>query len=415
MNAIEITRKDLLLLFRDRRTLSVLVALPLAFIAIIGSSTGQLFSQAGAARKIKVGVVDAQRSKQSVNVVDELQRIEALDVSNFDDRPAARIALAEDKIHVLLYIGPSYDTLVDALEPYDLFHRDEGRLKERLKSLDIAVESGSFLANASELVKIVVFDLAYQTIASPVIQKDTKLAKQFQRASRKSAADLEELAQALPADSAESSGTSASSANNFNSIVYQTVVPGYTVMFVFFIVTFMARSFIGERDLGTLNRLHLAPISRSGIMIGKTIPFLIISLVQTALLFLAGRLLFGMEWGAQPLLLLPVMLCTSMAATALGLMVAAIVRTEAQVSAYGNFLVLTMAGISGCMMPRNWQPELMQQLGLVTPHSWALIAYDQILNRPDPEMAVVIKCCVILLTFALGFFSIGWWRSREMD
>ncbi len=416
MNASQITRKDLLLLFRDRRTLSVLVALPLAFIAIIGSSTGQLFSQAGAARKIKIGVVDAQHSDQSVKVVDELHRIEALDISTFDDRPAARTALAEDKIHVLLYIGPSYDARVDALEVYEVLHLQEGRLKYKLDSLDMAVESGSFLANASELVREVVFAKTYQTFADTVVKKDKVLALHIQRASRQiGVADLEGQVQELPADSAESSSTADSGAKNFNSIVYQTVVPGYTVMFVFFIVTFMARSFIGERDLGTMHRLQLAPISRPGIMIGKTVPFLIISLVQTALLFLAGRLLFGMEWGAQPLLLLPVMLCTSMAATSLGLMVAALVRTEAQVSAYGNFLVLTMAGISGCMMPRNWQPELMQQIGLVTPHSWALIAYDQILNRPEPEMAVVIKCCLILLTFACGYFSIGWWRSREMD
>ena len=411
INASQITKKDLLLLFRDRRTLSVLVALPLAFIAIIGSSTGQLFSQAQTARKIKIGVVDAQHSDQSIKVVDELHRISALEISNFDDRPAARTALAEDDIHVLLYIGPSYDKQVDALEVYDLFHRDEGRLKGKLKSLDISVESGSFLANASELVKVVVFDLAFQTIAETVVKKDTKLALQIKRASRKSVEEFEEQVQDLPEDASDLS----SGAKNFNSIVYQTVVPGYTVMFVFFIVTFMARSFIGERDLGTLNRLHLAPISRPGIMIGKTVPFLIISLVQTALLFLAGRLLFGMEWGARPLLIVPVMLCTSIAATALGLMVAALVRTEAQVSAYGNFLVLTMAGISGCMMPRNWQPELMQKLGLVTPHSWALIAYDQILNRPDPETAVVVKCCLIMLAFAVGFFSIGWWRSREME
>jgi ABC-2 type transport system permease protein len=412
MNASQITRKDLLLLSRDRRTLSVLVALPLAFIAIIGSSTGQLFSEAGAARKIKVGVVDAQHSPQSILVVDELQKIEALEISSFDDRAGGRTALAEDRIHVLLYIGPSYDARVDALEVYEVLHLQEGRLKYKLDSLDMAVESGSFLANASELVREVVFAKTYQTFADTVVKKDKVLALHIKKATDKSHARSEALAQEL---AAESPAPPDSGAKNFNSIVYQTVVPGYTVMFVFFIVTFMARSFIGERDLGTLHRLQLAPISRPGIMIGKTVPFLIISLVQTALLFMAGRLLFGMDWGAQPLLLLPVMLCTSMAATSLGLMVAALVRTEAQVSAYGNFLVLTMAGISGCMMPRNWQPELMQQIGLVTPHSWALIAYDQILNRPEPEMAVVIKCCTILLAFACGFFAIGWWRSREMD
>ena len=261
----------------------------------------------------------------------------------------------------------------------------------------------------------VVFAKTYQTIAGPVVKKDSKYWPCTSSGPVENRRPSSKAGCRIAGDSAESAGASASGAKNFNSIVYQTVVPGYTVMFVFFIVTFMARSFIGERDLGTLHRLQLAPISRPGIMIGKTVPFLIISLVQTALLFLAGRLLFGMEWGAQPLLIVPVMLCTSMAATSLGLMVASLVRTEAQVSAYGNFLVLTMAGISGCMMPRNWQPELMQQVGLVTPHAWALIAYDQILNRPEPEMAVVVKCCLILLAFALGFFSIGWWRSREME
>src|SRR5262249_3752513 len=187
-------------------------------------------------------------------------------------------------------------------------------------------------------------------------------------------------------------------------------------MFVFFIVNFMARSFIGERDMGTLNRLRLAPITRPGMMIGKTVPFLIISLVQTALLFAAGKVLFHMSWGPHPWMLLPVMLCTSLAATSLGLMVSTLVRTEAQVSAYGNFLVLTMAGISGCMMPRSWQPELMQKLWLITPHGWDLIAYDQILSRQmGPELSVVLKCCEMLLAFAAGFFVIGWWRARELD
>src|SRR5690349_5452862 len=176
MNTIQITRKDPLLLFRDRRTWSVLVALPLVFIAIIGSSTGQLFSEAGAARKIKIGVVDAQHSDQSVHVVDELHGIEALELSTFDDRALARTALAEDKIHVMLYIGPSYDLRVDALEVYDVLHPEEGRLAGKLKNFDIAVESGSFLANASELVEIVVFAKTLQTIAGPVVRKNPKLA-----------------------------------------------------------------------------------------------------------------------------------------------------------------------------------------------------------------------------------------------
>jgi ABC-2 type transport system permease protein len=411
MNSREITSKDLLLLCRDRRTLSVLVALPLAFISILGFSTGQLFSQADKAHAVKVGVVDADATELSENIIQKMQGMSALTVSSYPDRAAARSALAEDKIHVLLYIGPTYHEKVADVELYDFFHVDRGRLQGKLKFLDIAVESGSFLANSSQIVQELVFSFALQTMAPTVIDKDPKLKLQIARASRKSEGETATPEDENPAPAVPD----AAAGRSFNTIVYQTLVPAYTVMFVFFIVTFMARSFIGERDMGTLNRLRMAPITRTGMMIGKTVPFLVISLVQTGLLFLAGKWLFGMDWGPRPTLLLPVMFCTSVAATSLGLMVATIVRTEAQVSAYGNFLVLTMAGISGCMMPRTWQSELMQKVGLITPHAWALIAYDQILNRPDPEVSVVVKSCLVMLAFAGGFFAIGWWRSRDLD
>jgi ABC-2 type transport system permease protein len=186
-------------------------------------------------------------------------------------------------------------------------------------------------------------------------------------------------------------------------------------MFVFFIVNIMARSFIAERDLETLKRLRIAPISRIGLLIGKTVPFLLISLVQTLLLFVAGKALFGMSWGPEPWMLAPIMLATSLAATALGLVVATTVRTDSQVSAYGNFLVLILAGISGCLMPRSWQPELMQKIGLVTPHAWALIAYDQVLNRDEPDLLLVGKCIGVVTAFAAAFFVIGWSRYRSLE
>ena len=46
---------------------------------------------------------------------------------------------------------------------------------------------------------------------------------------------------------------------------------------------------------------------------------------------MCGKLLFGMSWGNAPWLLLPVIVCTSMAATALGLLVATILLFPAWV------------------------------------------------------------------------------------
>src|SRR4029077_7875462 len=134
-----------------------------------------------------------------------------------------------------------------------------------------------------------------------------------------------------------------------------------------------ARSMLGERDTGTLTRLFVGPVTRAQLMIGKTIPFLVISLLQTVLLLLAGNLLFHMSWGESPWMLVPVILATSLAATALRLLVATAVRTDSQVAVYNSFLVSLMAGIRGFLIPRSWQRELMQQIALVTPHAWALI------------------------------------------
>jgi ABC-2 type transport system permease protein len=414
MNAWQITKKDLRLLVRDRRTLFVLVALPLAFISILGVSAGQLFNEKEKTRKVRIGVIDQDQSELSGKLLTEVLKLKALEVSQLTDRSAARELLDDGKIEVLVTIGPHYHEVVAGLDVSDIFFTDDGRLSGKLQSLDVEVEAGAFLANAAEVVQELVFAFSLRTIAPDVFQAEDSayFTRLLLKAKRKRAARERDHS-----GRAGSAGPTSLPSRSRADIIYQYLVPSYTVMFVFFIVNFMARSLIHERDTGTLNRLRMAPLSRTGLMLGKTAPFFLISIVQTVLLFVAGKALFRMSWGEYPGVLAPVILCTSLAATCLGLMVATAVRTESQVSAYGNFLVLTMAGISGCLMPRSWQPELMQQIGLITPHAWALIAYDHLLNREITQntLPVVWRCCGILCGFSVAFFTIGWWRFRTLD
>jgi ABC-2 type transport system permease protein len=411
MNFWKITKKDVRLLLRDRRAVFVLIALPLTFISILGLSAGQLFSQKEKGKKYSLGVIDESQSDLSFKLLEEVRKIEALDVrDDLTDLKQAREMLADGKIEVLARIGPRYEEIVQELELSDVFYPEEGKLRGNLRNLDIEVQAGAFLVNAAEIVEKLVFAFAVKTIAPAVLQRTekglaTRLMTKIKEAKRAAEDRPEE----------ETSITELPPGKSRADVVYQFLVPSYTVMFVFFIVNFMAHSIVSERDTGTLARLLIAPLTRSGLMIGKTVPFLFISLTQTVLLFLCGKVLFQMSWGPHPLMLLPVMLCTSIAATSLGLMVATIVKNDSQVSAYGNFLVLTLAGISGCLMPRSWQPALMQQIGLATPHAWALIAYDQLLNRDLPNLYTVWKCCGTLLLYASGFYLVGWWRFRTLE
>ncbi len=407
MKAWKITKKDLLLLVRDWRTLLGLVALPLLFITILGLSAGQFFTEKEKAKKMRVGVVNEDGTTLADNLITEVLKLDALAVTELPNRQQAKDMLADGKIEVLAIIGPHYHELVEKLDTGDLFFTESGRLSGQLRSLDIEVQSGAFLVSAAEIVEQLVFAFAVRTIAPDVLRAhDPQLAVKF---------FLKAKRQAHERGVTESRAAGPVVTKSRGDIIYEYLVPSYTVMFVFFIVQLMARSLIGERDSGTLNRLLSGPVTRTGLMVGKAVPFLLISIVQTIVLFLAGKFLFHMSWGMYPWMLVPVIAATSLAATALGLMVATAVRTDAQVSAYGNFLVLILAAVSGCLMPRAWEPELMQQAGLVAPHAWALIAYDHLLSREVPNLHVVWNCCLALVGFALSFFTVAWWRFRTLN
>jgi ABC-type Na+ efflux pump permease subunit len=190
---------------------------------------------------------------------------------------------------------------------------------------------------------------------------------------------------------------------------YQVLVPSYTVMFAFFLVLTVGWLFVAERRQGTLRRLRAAPLSRTQILCGKMVPCFVVSLVQGLSLLLAGKLVFGMNWGPEPWLLLPVVFCTSLAAMGLALMVAALSRTETQVAIYGTLLVLVLGGVSGCLMPRSLMPEEMKQISRITPHAWALDAYAELLITTQPNLAIVTTACLVLTGFGLGFVAISWW------
>lgn len=138
-NAWKITLKDLRLLYRDQRTLAILLLLPLIFITILGTSTGQMFSFREKAKRIKVGIVDADQQELSARVLTEVSMVDALEVVEFETLEAARKRMEQGDFDVAIMIGPSYTERVQNLRLGDLL-AEKGRLKDELDSLDVKVE-----------------------------------------------------------------------------------------------------------------------------------------------------------------------------------------------------------------------------------------------------------------------------------
>lgn len=200
---------------------------------------------------------------------------------------------------------------------------------------------------------------------------------------------------------------------NRGDLRYQSLVPSYTVMFAFFLVLTVGWLFVSERRQGTLKRLRAAPLSQIEILLGKMVPCFLLSLGQGFFLLAAGKVVFDMRLGHQPIWLAAVVVATSVAAMGLSLLVASLARTEAQVAIYGTLLVLVLAGISGCLMgDPELMPERMKLLSRFTPHAWAMDAYSQLLLRPEPNLLLVGQACAVLVLFGAGFVALAWWVLR---
>jgi ABC-type Na+ efflux pump permease subunit len=203
---------------------------------------------------------------------------------------------------------------------------------------------------------------------------------------------------------------------------YQVLVPAYTVMFAFFLVMNVGWVFVTERRQGTLKRLRASPITRGQLLLGKLLPYYLVSLGQGAFLLIAGRLAFGMRWGPddwplweQAAWLIPVVATTSLAAMGMALLVAAVARSEMQVALYGAVPVLVLALIGGCVLPREMMPEQAQQFSFLTPQGWALDAYRELLDADphySPNLRIVGEACGVLTAFGAVFTVLAWGLLR---
>lgn len=398
MGACDITLKDLLVLTKDKRALVLLLLLPLMFIAIIGMSTGQFLTRDDDSELFKIALVDESHSDMSKDLLAELRQRPELVITPVESQDAAADVLRRGDASVILVVGPHFEEKVDEVRLSDVFNADSELTTAGPSSLDLSVEAKP--NGVGRLLEAVLFSQIVRYVATVAAQKNP-ITRSWVRSQ-----DTDDSAIA-----AKAAAAAAENRTKQNG-VYLWVVPGFTVMFAFFLISIMARSFIIERDQGTLRRLLMAPIGSWQVLVGKTMPFYLTSVLQIALLFICGRLLFGMPWGTEPLFLIPVILCTSAAATSLGLLLSTLVHSDQQVSSYGTALILILSSISGCFFPREFFPKIMKQISLFTPHAWALKAFDGVLSQPIVDGRMIGTCCAMLLVFTAIFFTTGWWRFR---
>lgn len=189
------------------------------------------------------------------------------------------------------------------------------------------------------------------------------------------------------------------------------IVPGIIgVLLSLTMVIITAMAVVRERERGTLEQLIVTPIGRTGLMLGKLLPFLLVGYVQTTVVLLLGRLLFDIPiLGSIPLLYL-MALPFIIASLGLGLLFSTLVRTQAQAMQAGFLYLMPNILLSGFMFPRAAMPEPAQWLGLALPLTYFLDVLRGILLRGVgfeahwPDFAAMTGFAVLMVTLSVRRF-----------
>jgi ABC-2 type transport system permease protein len=145
-----------------------------------------------------------------------------------------------------------------------------------------------------------------------------------------------------------------------------------------------ALSVVREKERGTMEQLRIAPLRTGELILGKTIPYLGISLLATLIVLLAARVLFGVEIRGPHLDLLVAVLLYLFGALGFGLFVSTLAHT--QVLAFQAGLIASMLPailLSGFIFQIRVMPAPLQLVTYLVPARYFLVILRGIILKGE--------------------------------
>jgi len=152
------------------------------------------------------------------------------------------------------------------------------------------------------------------------------------------------------------------------------LVPGLAAMTVLFSSMFAAISIVWEREFGFLKELLVAPTPRGAIVVAKLAAGSSTATVEAALMLALSPLLGARFSVGGALLALPLLALFGMAMNALGIVVAARMRSFEGFGSLINFVIQPIFFLSGALYPIDGLPRALRVIVLLNPMSYVVDA-----------------------------------------
>lgn len=319
---LALTWKEFMQLKRDRLTIRMIVFIPMIQTLIFGYAINY------DVKHLKTVVLDESRSYDSRELVARLTASEYFDVvGRVDSLAELQLALDSATASVGVVIDREYGA-----------NRHRGKPAEAL--LVVNASDTTTATQAMSIASGVATQLSLQTLARRAGWKES----------------------ALPID------LRVRPWYNPDLRTATFIIPGLlAIILTFTLIQFTAGAIVRERELGTLEQLQVTPVTRTQLILGKLLPFIVIGYVQLTLTLLLMRFLFAIPIMGSVVLLYAVGFLFIAAVLGLGMLLSTIAENQRQAQQLSMMFLLPFVFLSGYVFPIDGMPPIFQAISRIIP------------------------------------------------
>ena len=197
-----------------------------------------------------------------------------------------------------------------------------------------------------------------------------------------------------------------------NPNYFQFMAPGIMAMVIMMAAMIgLAGSISRERELGTLDGIISAPISRLSIVLGKSAAQVVRGLLQAILTLVLAMLIFDVVVYGNIALLGLLLLLTVFSFVGLGVIISSLASQQETAMTIMMTLTFPMLFLSGALFPLQQMPTFMQWISKILPLTYAVSALRKCIvlgtgiNGMLPEIWVMIGFGVVFTAIAIPVFN----------
>lgn len=356
---ISFIQKEFYHIFRDVRTILILLAMPVIQVILFGYAITTEIT------RVPIAILDYSRDDLSGKISDRIEASEYFDLYRQAESPEdIQSMFRQGKIHLAVVFPPQFEQTSDA-------------------SVQVLADA----TDPNEATQLTAY------ITSIINTELLTARRQMSLDSSVNYSAITPVVQLLYNPQMKGS-------YNF--------VPGVMGLILILICAMMTSvGIVKEKETGTMEVLLVSPLKPIYIILAKAVPYLLLSIVNIATILVLSYFLLEVPIVGNLFLLVSISILYAILSLCLGLFISTVVDTQqAAMLISGMVLMLPVILLSGMVFPIENMPLILQWLANIVPAKWYIMAVKDVMIKGVPLVGVLkeigVLCLMIIVIIAVS-------------